>query len=538
MNRVFNYGFFSLAWCLMDEAERNKNLVLLTSQLQIPFSMVAVKSYFQNLGNKFSFDLPELKWRSDWFSFPSSSHYEYNHIVNNNIKGSLSVDEYNRIINHINSYVDKMIIDKVKDEPKRDTDISKEMTLLISSIIKEQIIEYKYELTEKDCERIAALVRRKINLEEDLKKPMEQQFTLSQDNLELISAAIKSNLKSELKGTELPVQLDVDEILYKVLSSNKLEAIVLEKLKIQTEPQSKKLDDHQKVIVNLANDIKNIKIRLESKANVDIVNDLNKLQGNHDNLIDSLGEIRSENKIQLEQLKVDFDMKLAQIKNDLKGTLDQRIKLILLEIMGYKEGSAGQIQDADIRKWIDNVFVAKELLENRLNQLSVQFDGKLKDAIAGSSDIIMKLVAEQIKNEILLRVEKKNDEIIRQIEINSRIAAGSGMSEIDVEKIVQKALAIYDADKTGLADFALESAGGQVLSTRCTESYQPKTAQLSIFGIPLWYRSNTPRTAITPAVQPGDCWSFQGFPGYLGTFNCLISLYACSLQCSFFVFSA
>lgn len=50
---------------------------------------------------------------------------------------------------------------------------------------------------------------------------------------------------------------------------------------------------------------------------------------------------------------------------------------------------------------------------------------------------------------------------------------------------------------------------------RCTESFNVKSAEISIFGIPLWYKSNTPRTVISPTVQPGECWSFQGFPGYL-----------------------
>ena len=45
-----------------------------------------------------------------------------------------------------------------------------------------------------------------------------------------------------------------------------------------------------------------------------------------------------------------------------------------------------------------------------------------------------------------------------------------------------------------------------------------KTAQISIFGIPLWYPTNTPRTAIAPSVQPGECWAFQGFPGFLGKY--------------------
>lgn len=39
-------------------------------------------------------------------------------------------------------------------------------------------------------------------------------------------------------------------------------------------------------------------------------------------------------------------------------------------------------------------------------------------------------------------------------------------------------------------------AGGSIVSTRCSESYQTKAALLSLFGIPLWYFSQSPRTVI------------------------------------------
>ena len=38
--------------------------------------------------------------------------------------------------------------------------------------------------------------------------------------------------------------------------------------------------------------------------------------------------------------------------------------------------------------------------------------------------------------------------------------------------------------------------GGTVVSTRCSETYYRKTALVSVFGIPLWYTSNSPRTVI------------------------------------------
>ncbi|XP_033218747.1 uncharacterized protein LOC117174105 isoform X2 [Belonocnema kinseyi] len=86
----------------------------------------------------------------------------------------------------------------------------------------------------------------------------------------------------------------------------------------------------------------------------------------------------------------------------------------------------------------------------------------------------------------------------------------------DMRKIVKEILKIYDADKTGRVDYALESAGGQVISTRCTQRYDVKTRAYKLLGLTLYYESNNPRTVIQGNnLQPGTCWAFQDFPGYL-----------------------
>jgi SUN domain-containing protein 1/2 len=56
----------------------------------------------------------------------------------------------------------------------------------------------------------------------------------------------------------------------------------------------------------------------------------------------------------------------------------------------------------------------------------------------------------------------------------------------------------YDADKTGLFDFALESAGGTIASTRCTETYDLSNAVYSVWGVPIWWARNSPRTILQP----------------------------------------
>lgn len=74
---------------------------------------------------------------------------------------------------------------------------------------------------------------------------------------------------------------------------------------------------------------------------------------------------------------------------------------------------------------------------------------------------------------------------------------------------------------------------------RCTDGFSTKTAQISIFGIPLWYQSNTPRTAISPTVRPGECWAFRGFPGFLGKLiylHIIIIIYYYTLLKLYFIY--
>ncbi|XP_077062227.1 SUN domain-containing protein 1 isoform X3 [Siphateles boraxobius] len=91
----------------------------------------------------------------------------------------------------------------------------------------------------------------------------------------------------------------------------------------------------------------------------------------------------------------------------------------------------------------------------------------------------------------------------------------AGLSEEHVQLIVNNAMKLYFEDRTGLVDYALESGGGSIISTRCSESFNTKTALMSLFGLPLWYFSQSPRVVIQPDVHPGNCWAFKGSYGFL-----------------------
>ncbi|XP_062381811.1 SUN domain-containing protein 2-like [Sardina pilchardus] len=85
----------------------------------------------------------------------------------------------------------------------------------------------------------------------------------------------------------------------------------------------------------------------------------------------------------------------------------------------------------------------------------------------------------------------------------------------DVHEIVQRALSLYKADGTGMADYALESLGAGVIGSQCSETYRTRSPCYSLFGVPLWYASESPRTVIQPEMHPGKCWAFKGSEGFL-----------------------
>jgi len=87
-----------------------------------------------------------------------------------------------------------------------------------------------------------------------------------------------------------------------------------------------------------------------------------------------------------------------------------------------------------------------------------------------------------------------------------------------VDRMINEQFRRYDADRTGMADYALESSGGSVISTRCTVQYEEKSRTEKIFGIPLWFSSYSPRSVIQRkgyGTSAGECWAFVGPHGYL-----------------------
>ncbi|XP_047015445.1 SUN domain-containing protein 1 isoform X7 [Ictalurus punctatus] len=210
---------------------------------------------------------------------------------------------------------------------------------------------------------------------------------------------------------------------------------------------------------------------------------------------------------------------LAQVRK-----LEEALSDIRADLQGVTgcTGRCGQLDSlhdtisAQVKEELRVLLYGSEQKDMKLPGSLVQW---LSTQFVSNSDLLASLGAleKSILGNLSLQLEemqqKPSEEMITQSVLQATEL--SGLSEEDVQLIVQNALKRYSEDRIGLVDYALESGGGSILSTRCSETYETKTALMSLFGFPLWYFSQSPRAVIQPDVHPGNCWAFKGSTGYL-----------------------
>jgi hypothetical protein len=69
--------------------------------------------------------------------------------------------------------------------------------------------------------------------------------------------------------------------------------------------------------------------------------------------------------------------------------------------------------------------------------------------------------------------------------------------------------------KTGMADYALESAGAEIMDKWTTPGIPTGNALMKIWNLPIFYQTMSPRLALQPNVHPGNCFAFSGNSGFL-----------------------
>ena len=237
-------------------------------------------------------------------------------------------------------------------------------------------------------------------------------------------------------------------------------------------------------------------------------------------------------KLKLEEIILKIDS--SQHKPDEKISAEVEVlkdKLRALEVNG--EATA-----ADIRKCCQDNSKIDLVTHNKVEEMMKQLKVTLEDKMISKTELDAKIaeteakaldslasykhkIVEETKQEIESLMSSKvidlqnnlEAEVVTVSSASVNVSEPSSKPGLDVKKIVREALTKYDADKTGLFDFALETAGGSILSTKCTEPYQVTTGVLSVWGIPFWWDTNSPRTILQPGTSPGQCWAFRGSQG-------------------------
>lgn len=358
---------------------------------------------------------------------------------------------------------------------QREAIINPKVALHIATIVKEQIVHYKYTLTDADVERIAEVVRTKLAPELN-RQPSVLPFELSQENLEEISKIVKQNIEmhrhewvvnqQSAKSETAPSgkDIDIDEILFKVLSSTKLQDVVDQRIDGKLTRVSGQLSDHRSAIDELQNHVNELKVQFKQMftVNNDMHVTINQLNVQHGELAGKLHLTQVQNDEQLKKFLAEIDDKLSTLNENQFSAIDDHVRVVLAEIFGYKSTGDGRpIENGDLANWIRSVFVAKELLEQRLTELDAKFNHKITNEINQSADILIRNISNTIKHDITIAMAENQRDSVAYDE-DSYMA----VDETRIRAIIREALAVYDADKTGMVDYAMESAGGEVLSTR------------------------------------------------------------------------
>nr|XP_046188033.1 SUN domain-containing protein 2-like isoform X1 [Oncorhynchus gorbuscha] len=224
-----------------------------------------------------------------------------------------------------------------------------------------------------------------------------------------------------------------------------------------------------------------------------------------------------------------FEMQMDTILGEIemmkqKENQQQDISEMLQRMSKDLRGVKTEIDDMRVR--VDSVDFESVSFDRRLDQEATEFSKQVADlqehllftrgrvrAMEDISDTLQHQVT-SIKNQPPPTLTPTNTHLTPEfIEamgkwLRDRLAQDERQDVKQVVKDCSRPL----ADK--MPNFALESQGASIVTSRCSETYKTGSARVSFLGIPLWSPSESPRTVIQgQLVQPGKCWPFHGAQG-------------------------
>ncbi|XP_074933494.1 SUN domain-containing protein 2 isoform X1 [Phalacrocorax aristotelis] len=247
------------------------------------------------------------------------------------------------------------------------------------------------------------------------------------------------------------------------------------------------------------------------------------VQRDLDGRLGKMAQTSQETEARLQRLKLEWQ---SSVQEGLRGSFQQEVGKLEQEVAALKRELAGLKSDQEVMgKHMEGML---EQLKAMRADVEAQFPAWISQFLSqsrrdGAAGLILQqedLQAElqALERKILAKVLEDRRLSARDAQAGIGVAlrqgGTTGVTEEQVHLIVGQALKRYSEDRVGMVDYALESAGASVINTRCSETYETRTALLSLFGIPLWYQSQSPRVILQPDVNPGNCWAFRGSQGF------------------------
>ena len=235
-------------------------------------------------------------------------------------------------------------------------------------------------------------------------------------------------------------------------------------------------------------------------------------------LVDPVSDHVRELELEMEQLRISL-LKMQEVAADsalekkrLEEAFNEKIENVKVQMMkefqSHAESNSRLLEEtvAKHSQWINATVSSSaaslDLLESQITEIESRLQNQ-----------------EGYNEELASIVQAKIDQLEADIE---ELSIGRNH---DIQEIIQTASdsSIDDQltriplpDKTGMPDFALESAGGEILQEMTTRGLASSSAMIKIWNFPIFYHTMSARVAIQPDVNPGNCFAYGGGDGTLG----------------------
>ena len=310
------------------------------------------------------------------------------------------------------------------------------------------------------------------------------------DKITVLSNEHLPSIANQITGIKLKIESEVDEHGKKFVTLQNGVHEIREQLKVLEQQQANNSDIADLQESNYRSKLRSLEMRLDH------------LVSNHAMLSKSIADCSNKENSNLGLKDDELQEKIQKIINDLLDT--KRVDTEQNQNDSKKDQSEEKentISKDQMQLEIEHV--SKVWKDDVLNDIRLEIPKVIADTN------VERYIKDQIEKELNIHLE--NQQIQNQNTEQVFKPDVAQFSEEEVSRIIKSELVTYDADKTGRFDFALESAGGTIASTRCTQTYDAATAVYSVWGIPIWWESvNGPRSILQPGSNPGQCWAVKG----------------------------